>query len=155
MRKSMPLFWLLRLVVLLLGTSGLVLAQQDATPTQQPDDKSTTAAPDNTGKNQRDRNASEPTADQQKENETDRELARQIRRALVRDKSLSTYGHNVKVIAQNGVVTLKGPVNSDEEKRAIESKAAEVAGGSEKVRSEIEVSGADKKASPNKNDYNK
>ncbi len=151
----MPLFWLLRLVVLLLGTSGLVLAQQDATPTQQPDDKSTTAAPDNTGKNQRDRNASEPTADQQKENETDRELARQIRRALVRDKSLSTYGHNVKVIAQNGVVTLKGPVNSDEEKRAIESKAAEVAGGSEKVRSEIEVSGADKKASPNKNDYNK
>jgi osmotically-inducible protein OsmY len=155
MRKSMPLFWLLSLVVLLLGTSGLVLAQQDATPPQQPDDKSTTAAPDNTGKNQRDRNASEPTADQEKENETDRELARQIRRALVNDKSLSTYGHNIKVIAQNGVVTLKGPVNSEEEKRAIESKAAEVAGGSEKVRSEIEVSGADKKASPNKNDYNK
>ena len=154
MRKSMPLFWLLSLVVLLLGTSGLVLAQQDATPTQQPDDKSTSAPPDNTGKNQRDRNASEPTADQQKENETDRELARQIRRALVKDKSLSTYGHNIKVIAQNGTVTLKGPVNSDEEKRAIESKAAEVAGGSDKIRSEIEISGADKKASPNKNDYN-
>jgi hyperosmotically inducible periplasmic protein len=153
MRKSMSLSWLFSLVVLLLGTSGIVLAQQDATPTQQPDDKSTTAAPDNTGKNQRDRNSSEPTADQQKENETDRELARQIRRALMKDKSLSTYGHNVKVIAQNGVVTLKGPVNSDEEKRAIESKAAEVAGGAEKVRSEIEVSGADKKASPSKNDY--
>ncbi len=153
MRKSMSLSWLFSLVVLLLGTSGIVLAQQDATPTQQPDDKSTTPALDNTGKNQRDRNASEPTADQQKENETDRELARQIRRALMKDKSLSTYGHNVKVIAQNGVVTLKGPVNSDEEKRAIESKAAEVAGGAEKVRSEIEVSGADKKASPSKNDY--
>jgi hyperosmotically inducible protein len=153
MRKSMSLSWLFSLVVLLLGTSGIVLAQQDATPTQQPDDKSTTAAPDNTGKNQRDRNASEPTADRQKENETDRGLARQIRRALMKDKSLSTYGHNVKVIAQNGVVTLKGPVNSDEEKRAIESKAAEVAGGAEKVRSEIEVSGADKKASPSKNDY--
>ncbi len=155
MRKSMPLSWLFSLVVLLLGTSGLVLAQQDATPTQQPDDKSATAAPDNTGKNQRDRNASEPTADQQKENETDRELARQIRRALVKDKSLSTYGHNIKVISQNGVVTLKGPVNSDEEKRAIESKAAEVAGSPDKIKSEIEVSGTDGKSSPNKNDYNK
>ncbi len=155
MRKSMPLSWLFSLVVLLLGSSGLVLAQQDATPTQQPDDKGATAAPDNTGKNQRDRNASEPTADQQKENETDRELARQIRRALVKDKSLSTYGHNIKVISQNGVVTLKGPVNSDEEKRAIESKAAEVAGSPDKIKSEIEVSGTDGKSSPNKNDYNK
>ena len=155
MRKSISVSRLLSLVVLLLGTSGLVLAQQDAAPTQQPDDKSTTAAPDNTGKNQRDRNASEPTADQQKENETDRELARQIRRALVKDKSLSTYGHNVKVISQNGMVTLKGPVNSDEEKRAIESKAAEVAGSPAKIKSEIEVSGTDRKASPSKNDYNK
>ena len=154
MRKSISVSRLLSLVVLLLGTSGLVLAQ-DATPTQQPDDKSTTAAPDNTGKNQRDRNASEPTADQQKENETDRELARQIRRALVKDKSLSTYGHNIKIIAQNGMVTLKGPVNSDEEKRAIESKAAEVAGSPDKIKSEIEVSGTDKKALPSKNDYNK
>jgi len=150
MRKSTSLSRLFSLVVLLFGASGLLLAQQDTAPTQQPDDKSTTAAPDNTGKNQRDRNASEPTADQQKENETDRELARQIRRALVKDKSLSTYGHNIKVISQNGVVTLKGPVNSDEEKRAIESKAAEVAGSPDKIKSEIEVSGTDKKASPNK-----
>jgi len=149
MRKSMSLSWLFSLVVLLFGTSGLLLAQ-DTAPTQSPDDKSATAAPDNTGKNQRDRNASEPTADQQKENETDRELARQIRRALVKDKTLSTYGHNIKVISQNGVVTLKGPVNSDEERRAIESKAAEVAGSPDKIKSEIEVSGTDKKASPNK-----
>ena len=106
------------------------------------------------GKNERDRNASEPTADQQRENEADRELARQIRRALAKDKPLSTYGQNIKVISQDGVVAWKGPVNSDEEKRAIESKAAEVAGGSEKVRSEIEVSASDKKGSLNRNDYN-
>src|SRR3981081_3641639 len=155
MRKSICVFRLLSLVVLLLGTSGLVLAQQDATPTQQPDDKSTTAAPDNTGKNQRDRNASEPTADRQEENDTDRVRARQIRRAFVKDKSLSTYGHNIKIISQNGEVTLKGPVSSDEEKRAIESKAAEVAGTPGKKKKEIEVSGTDKKASPSKNDYNK
>lgn len=97
--------------------------------------------PDNTTVNQRDRNAAEPTAEQQKENPPDRELARQIRRALVADKSLSTYAHNVKVIAQGGVVTLKGPVRSYREKQAVEAKAVEVAGSPDRVKSEIDVSG--------------
>jgi osmotically-inducible protein OsmY len=44
------------------------------------------------------------------------------------DKSLSTYAHNVKVIAQDGQVTLKGPVRSETEKKAIEAKAIDVAG---------------------------
>ena len=64
--------------VLLLSSVGLLWAQQD-----------TSAPPDNTKINQRDRNQSEPTADQQKENPNDRDLAQQIRRALVKDKSLS------------------------------------------------------------------
>ena len=51
-----------------------------------------------------------------------------IRRSLVDDKSLSTSAHNVKIIAQNGQVTLKGPVASEEEKRAVEEKATSVAG---------------------------
>jgi hyperosmotically inducible protein len=108
-----------------------VLWAQDA-DTQSP------PAADNTKVNQRDRNKSEPTADSQKENPTDRQLAQQIRRALVKDKSLSTNAHNVKVIAQNGMVTLKGPVDSDTEKEAVEAKAAQVA-GSDKVSSEIQV----------------
>ena len=95
---------------------------------------------DNTKTNQRDRSANEPTADQQKENGSDRALAQQVRRALVKDKSLSTYAHNIKVIAQDGVVTLKGPVHSDQEKQAIEAKAAEAAGGADKIKSEIDVS---------------
>jgi hyperosmotically inducible protein len=126
--------------VLLLGCVGFLTAQE-ATPAQQPADPSSQAAPDNTAKNQRDRNKAEPTADQQKENKADRELARQIRQSLVKDKSLSTYAHNIKVIAQNGEVTLKGPVKSAEEKQAIEAKAAEVAGGADKIKSEIEVTG--------------
>ncbi len=126
--------------VLLLGCVGFLTAQE-ATPAQQSADPSSQAAPDNTAKNQRDRNQAEPTADQQKENKADRELARQIRQSLVKDKSLSTYAHNIKVIAQNGEVTLKGPVKSAEEKQAIEAKAAEVAGGAEKIKSEIEVTG--------------
>ena len=117
-----------RLAVLsLLAFSCLVVAQ-DATPTPA----------DNTRVNKRDRNEASPTADQQKENSGDRELARQIRRAIVKDKSLSTNAHNVKIIAQNGTVTLKGPVNSEEEKKAVEEKAFKVA-GPDKVTSQIEV----------------
>jgi hypothetical protein len=94
--------------------------------------------PDNTRMNQRDRSSSEVTADQQKENRSDRDLARQIRRSITQDKSLSTYAHNVKIIAQNGSVTLKGPVRSAEEKRAVEEKAVEVAGEGH-VKNEIQV----------------
>ena len=100
--------------------------------------KSRSTGADNTKVNQRDRNKSEPTADRQKETPTDRQLAQQIRKAIVKDKSLSTYGHNVKVITQNGMVTLKGPVKSEEEKQAIETKAAQIA-GADKVTSEIQV----------------
>jgi len=85
-------------------------------------------APDNTKVNTRDRKPTAVTADQQKNNKTDLETTRQIRKALVADKSLSTYAHNVKVVTQNGKVTLKGPVRSEDEKKAVEAKAAEVAG---------------------------
>jgi osmotically-inducible protein OsmY len=85
-------------------------------------------APDNTKVNKRDRAEGAVTADQQKETAADRELARKIRRALTKDDTLSTYAHNVKVIAIGGTVTLKGPVRSEEEKNAVEAKANEIAG---------------------------
>jgi hyperosmotically inducible protein len=56
----------------------------------------------------------------------------------VKDKSLSSNAHNVKVIAQNGAVTLKGPVNSEQEKQTVEAKAAQIV-GADKVNSEIQV----------------
>jgi osmotically-inducible protein OsmY len=95
-------------------------------------------SPDNTKMNAQDRDKAAPTADQQKDNRSDREITQQIRQSLVKDKSLSTYGHNVKVITQNGQVTLKGPVRSDDEKKAIEAKATEVA-GENKVTSELNI----------------
>jgi len=85
-------------------------------------------APDNTKVNERDKAKSQPTADQAKNTQSDRETMQKIRQAVVADKSLSTYGHNVKIIAQSGKVTLKGPVVSEEESKAIEAKATEVAG---------------------------
>ena len=98
--------------------------------------------PDNTKTNQQDRNPDAATADQQKNNRSDRETTRQIRKAIIDDKSLSTYAHNVKVITQHGTVTLKGPVRSDEEKKVIEDKAKEVAGASN-VKNEMTVVAAD------------
>jgi hyperosmotically inducible protein len=83
--------------------------------------------PDNTKANKSNRGLN---ADQQKNNRSDLETTRQIRRAIVADKTLSSAAHNVKVITQGGKVTLKGPVRTPEEKQRIEEKATEIAGAS-------------------------
>ena len=93
---------------------------------------------DNTKINQRDRSQKELTADQQGETKQDREITQKIRRAIVTDKSLSTNAHNVKIITVGGMVTLKGPVRSEEEKRAVEEKAAQIAGNGN-IKSEIGI----------------
>ena len=95
-----------------------VVLQAQETPPQ------SSTSPDNSGHNK----AHARTADQQSSASADRELTAKIRRSLIADKSLSTYGHNVKIITQQGAVTLKGPVHSEQEKQAIASKAEEVAG---------------------------
>jgi osmotically-inducible protein OsmY len=97
-------------------------------------------AADNTKINERDRAKSEPTADQAKETTSDRETMQKIRKAIMADKSLSTYGHNVKVISEHGKVTLKGPVHTAEERTNIEAKAIEVA-GTGNVVNELSVKG--------------
>jgi hyperosmotically inducible periplasmic protein len=84
-------------------------------------------APDNTKMNQRDREGG-TTADDQKMNKTDRELAQKIRRSVYDDKTLSTYAHNVKIIVADGRVTLKGPVRTQEEKDTVEKRATAIAG---------------------------
>ena len=101
-----------------LSIVATVLPAQDSTP------------PDNTKANKNNHGDAGLSADQQKNNASDRDITRKIRQAIQKDKSLSTYAHNVKIITQEGVVTLKGPVRSDEEKSAIAAKAAEVAGES-------------------------
>jgi len=83
---------------------------------------------DNTANNQPDQAASATTADQRGNGKTDLQLTASIRRSVVSDGSLSTHAHNVKIVVQNGVATLKGPVRTQEEKAAIEAKAAAVVG---------------------------
>jgi len=99
--------------------------------------KSQTPA-DNTKVNQRDRNAANPTPGQQKENSSDLEITRKIRRSITEDKGLSTYAKNIKIITQDGRVTLRGPVRSEVERKSVEAKANEVAGAGH-VKSEIQV----------------
>jgi osmotically-inducible protein OsmY len=94
--------------------------------------------PDNTRNNKRDRSSTAKTADSASNAMPDREIMQKIRKAVVADDTLSTYAHNVKIIAKNGKVTLKGPVRSEDEKKNIEAKAAEVA-GAENVMNQLSV----------------
>jgi len=80
------------------------------------------AKPDNSAQNKN----QNQTAQNQSSATSDRELTAKVRKAIIADKDLSTYAHNIKIITQNGTVTLKGPVKSDEEKQKIDSDVAGV-----------------------------
>jgi hyperosmotically inducible protein len=112
------------LLGLWLGACQQVCAQQNAS--------------DNTKTNQGDGNKGATTADQQKMNAADRNITKEIRSSIMKDKSLSTYAHNIKIVTQDGKVTLKGPVRSEEEKSSIESKAVAIAGANN-VTDQLEV----------------
>jgi hyperosmotically inducible protein len=80
-----------------------------------------TAEPDNTGKNVRDRSDATLTPGDQGGSESDRQLTRQVRRAITSNDQLSTTAKNIKIITVNGKVTLRGPVNSEQEKQTIDA----------------------------------
>ncbi len=85
-------------------------------------------APDNSANNAQNRGGVGNTADEQSNAKTDVEMTQRIRRAVMDDKSLSTYGKNVKIVSNGGRVTLNGVVRSTDEKQQIGQKAAAVAG---------------------------
>jgi hyperosmotically inducible periplasmic protein len=120
---------LLMMAVLMCGLYSNVRAQTPS-PT----------APDNSGINVRDRSNDAVTAGEQSNSKQDLKLTAKIRRAIVKDKSLSTMAHNVKIVSLNGAVTLRGPVKSDEEKATIDAKAQAIA-GTQKVDNQLEVTG--------------
>jgi len=97
-------------------------------------------APDNTGRNVRDRGGDTLTPGDQSESQADRTLTQQIRQAVVADESLSTTAKNIKIITNNGVVTLRGPVKDSREKERIEAKAQQIA-GTHNIDNQLEVKG--------------
>lgn len=96
------------------------------------------SAPDNTDKNKRDRSGETKTAGDQSNSPEDLKITQNIRQAVVKDSSLTMTAKNVKIITAGGMVTLRGPVNSVEEKAKIET-LAKAAAGDTKVDNQLEV----------------
>jgi osmotically-inducible protein OsmY len=132
--RKMTLFFSVALCIIG-GTAGLAQSGDvsNAAPTAQ-------TAPDNTGRNVRDRDGNTLTPGDQSESKADLDLTQRIRQAIVADDSLSTTAHNVKIITTDGVVTLRGPVNSDQEKTKITAAAKNIA-GVKQVENQLEVVG--------------
>jgi len=101
----------------------------------------TATAPNNSAVNVRDRAPGAMTAGQQSNAKSDLELTREIRRAVVKDDSLSILAHNVKIVSLNGDVTLRGPVNTKHERAAIGKEARAIAGAAN-VHNQLEVKSA-------------
>lgn len=93
---------------------------------------------DNTGRNQRDPVTSPKVADKAVTDDGDLQLTQQIRQAVVADESLSMNARNAKIIVQDQVVTLRGPVASADEKAALERIAVRFA-GTRRVINELEL----------------
>jgi hyperosmotically inducible protein len=100
-------------------------------------------APDNTAVNRRDAEANTKTPLDQKENQTDINLAAEIRQRVLDVKDLSINARNAKLIAADGKVTLRGPVNSDSERATLEKIARDVA-GEKNVENQLEVAATDR-----------
>jgi len=102
------------------------------------------ANPENTGVNKRDspsesRTAANPTPMDQSNKQPDLRTEAEVRKAIVGDKSLSMLAHNVKIMTADGVVTLRGPVKSAEEKQRVGELARHVPGVSS-VKNELDTS---------------
>jgi len=125
-------------VLLLVAFAFALSACGSADPKAENTPTELAVAADNTAKNERDNSGATATPVDQGENKADLDITATIRQAIVDDKSLSANAHNIKVITNTGIVTLRGPVKSDQEKMAIEAKAKQVAGVA-RVDNQLEI----------------
>lgn len=127
------LFSTMTLAIALVVTTS-VYAQQHASSSA----AAMSAPADNTGVNARDRSSQTTTAFDQPNDKADIKLAAAVRHAIVKDKSLSMSAHNVKLVVAGGVVTLRGPVDSADEKARVETLVRGVSGVS-RVDNQLDV----------------
>jgi len=97
--------------------------------------------PDNTATNERDRSGETKTSGDQSNSSADLKITQAIRQALMKDRELSTTAKNIKVITANGRVTLRGPVQSAQEKAKIDQIAKSAAGGVQ-IGNQLDVKGS-------------
>jgi osmotically-inducible protein OsmY len=125
----------------LLAALGLAGCAEDKSSTQAQRDADLEAREhesDNTGRNARDREGNTLTPLDQSNSESDVAITRHVRESIADDENMSFSARNVKVITRDGVVTLRGPVESQAEKAAVEQKA-KTAPGVARVESELET----------------
>ncbi len=119
----------MRHIVLFAAALAIGGCDQSAQGTQRSDSAKVADAPaDNTKKNDRDRSGEALTPGDQGTSEADRTLTQNIRKAVVKSDALSMTGKNVKIITVDGIVTLRGPVKSEQEKADIGALAQSVQG---------------------------
>jgi hyperosmotically inducible periplasmic protein len=116
------------ITVLVLLFSTVLIVGCSKNPSEDKPVSQAAVEPDNSGRNVRDRNDQTKTAGDQSENEADRTISQNIRQAITADDSLSTNGKNVKIITNDGTVTLRGPVKNEKEKSTIGAKAQQITG---------------------------
>ncbi len=121
------------LSLLSIGAFAVCASAQTPTPPTKPAPNA-----DNTARNAADAKTDARTADQQPNNEGDLKLLQAIRKGVIDEKPLSMDAKNCKIIVANGMVTLRGPVDSAAEKKSIADIATRLAGNG-KVTDELEV----------------
>jgi hyperosmotically inducible periplasmic protein len=99
------------------------------------------AKPDNTAINERDRSGETKTSGDQSNSSADLKTTQAIRQALMKDGELSMTAKNIKVITDNGHVTLRGPVKTAQEKAKIDQLAKSAAGGAQ-IDNQLDVKGS-------------
>jgi len=97
--------------------------------------------PDNTATNERDRSGETQTSGDQSNSSADLKITQAIRQALMKDSELSITAKNIKIITDNGQVTLRGPVKNGQEKAKIDQLARSAAGGA-KIDDQLDVKGS-------------
>ena len=130
-----------KLLLPLFGSLLMVYSSQGQQATPTPHDPATASdstEADNTKRNSSEQNKNTDTAEKQSNSKDDLALTQKVRQAVMKDGSLSMNAKNVKIIAQDGKITLKGPVDSQQEKDTIGTEAGEIA-GKDKVDNQLEV----------------
>ena len=122
-----------RILLVLACLSAVSLAAMAA------DDKT---KPDNTATNERDRSGETQTSGDQSNSSADLKITQAIRQALMKDGELSMTAKNIKIITDNGQVTLRGPVKNAQEKAKIDQLARSAAGGA-KIVDQLDVKKSD------------
>jgi len=128
------------LAIVVMTSSGVAWgANRETSPTAESSSpESNTSDVENTERNVRDKSGATLTPENQVEDDGDRKITAEIRRAVVGADSLSLNAHNVKIITRNRVVTLRGPVESKAEKTTIGNLARQAAGVQE-VQNQLEI----------------